>query len=107
MDIHQINALSNEAKAKYMALQRLFDQPGFKYLVEWARAQVTDSTQRELSAPNWEQVLLMRGARFAYGNFAEIEKYTEAEFADLADTELSRQAAEVEEKAETVSLENE
>ncbi len=107
MDIHQINALSNEQKAKYMALQRLFDQPGFKYLVEWARAQVGDSTARELSAPNWEQVLLMRGARFAYANFAEIEKYTEAEFSDLADTELSRAAAEVEEKAETASLENE
>jgi hypothetical protein len=107
MDIHQINALSNEQKAKYMALQRLFDQPGFKYLVEWAKAQVSDSTARELSAPNWDQVLLMRGARFAYTNFAEIEKYTEAEFSDLADTELSREDAEVAEKAETVSLENE
>jgi hypothetical protein len=107
MDIHQINVLSNEAKSKYMALQRLFDQPGFKYLVEWARAQVADSTQRELTAPNWDQVLLMRGARFAYGNFAEIEKFTEAEFSELADSELSRQAAEVEEKAEATSLENE
>jgi len=107
MDIHQINALSNEQKAKYMALQRLFDQPGFKYLVEWARAQVSDSTARELSAPNWDQVLLMRGARFAYVNFAEIEKYTEAEFSDLADSELSRQEASEVDKAETVSLENE
>jgi len=107
MDIHQINALSNDQKSKYMALQRLFDQPGFKYLVEWAKAQTADSTQRELSAPNWDQVLLMRGARFAYGNFAEIEKYTEAEFTELADSELSREAAEVEEKAETVALENE
>lgn len=107
MDIHQINALSNEQKAKYMALQRLFDQPGFKYLVEWARAQVADSTARELSAATWDQVLLMRGARFAYVNFAEIEKYTEAEFSDLADSELSREAAEVEEKAETSVLDNE
>ena len=107
MDIHQINVLSNEQKAKYMALQRLFDQPGFKYLVEWARAQVTDSTGRELNAPNWEQVLLMRGARFAYMNFAEIEKFTEAEFSDLADTELSRKDAEEAEKAEAVATDNE
>lgn len=107
MDTAHINALSNEHKGKYMSLERLFMQPGFKYLVEWAKAQVADCTLRELNAPSWDHVLLQRGARLAYANFVEIEKLTEAEFTQIALEELERKEVEDDEKAERISLDHE
>lgn len=107
MDIEHINALSNEHKGKYMSLERLFAQPGFKYLVEWAKAQVGDCTMREMNAPSWDHVLLQRGARLAYANFVDIEKFTEAEFTQIADEELLSKQAEEDEKAERISLDHE
>lgn len=107
MDLEQINMLSNDAKGKYMALMRLFDQPGFKYLVEWAKAQVIDCTSRELNAPNWDIALLSRGARMAYTNFVEIEKLTESEFSAAADEAKAALDLIQEEEAEASAIDNE
>jgi hypothetical protein len=107
MDADQLNALSGDHKGKYMALERLFAQPGFKYLVEWAKAQVSDCAQREMNAPSWDHVLLQRGARLAYVNFVEIEKLTEDEFAAIAQEELDRKALTEDEKVERIALDHE
>jgi hypothetical protein len=88
LDLEQINLLDNGAKERYMLLEKLFDHAGFKYLLEWAKAQVVDATNREMNATNWEQVCFFRGARLAYANFANIEDFSEREFAEIAQNAL-------------------
>lgn len=102
LDLEQINLLPNDAKVKYMALSKLFDHQGFKYLVEWAKAQVNDSASRVLNAQTWEQHCFSNGARMAYANFANIEEFSEREFAEIAD-----QGREAKETAELERLEAE
>jgi hypothetical protein len=100
LDLEQINLLPNDMKNRYMLLEKLFDHPGFKYLLEWAKAQATDSQIRELNAPTWEQVVFLRGAKLAYNNFVNIEEYSEREFAELAQNELERRYQEEEDRIE-------
>lgn len=84
MDINQIQFLSNEQKERYMTLERLFEAPGWKLIVEWAKANGFDQTQRQLNAVNWDQTNVARGARYAFGMLEELQATTEAEFAALA-----------------------
>jgi hypothetical protein len=100
LDLEQINLLPNGAKERYMLLEKLFDHPGFKYLLEWARAQVADATNRELNASAWDQVCFIRGARLAYANFANIEDFSEREFAEIAQLELEKRQAHEEDLAD-------
>jgi hypothetical protein len=88
LDLEQINLLPNDMRNRYMLLEKLFDHAGFKYLLEWAKAQVADSQSRELNAKTWDEVVFFRGAKLAYNNFAEIERFSEAEFADIAQQAL-------------------
>lgn len=100
LDMEQIKMLPNGMRERYMLLEKLFDHPGFKYLLEWAKAQVDDSRTRELNATSWEQVCFIRGARLAYDNFANIEEFSEREFAQIAED-----AAEAKEREEQDRIE--
>jgi hypothetical protein len=100
LDLEQINLLPNGMKERYMLLEKLFEHPGFKYLLEWAKAQVADSANREMNAQSWDQVCFLRGARLAYANFANIEDFSEREFADIAQTELEKRYQEEQDRIE-------
>lgn len=101
LEMDQIQALPNDMRGKYMLLEKLFDHAGFKYLLEWAKAQVADSQMRELNAKTWDEVVFFRGAKLAYNNFAEIERYSEAEFAQIAEDVLKAKLADIEDEFDT------
>jgi hypothetical protein len=96
MDLNQINALPNTAKEKYMTLERLFETPGYKYLVEWAKGNVQEAIQRALNAPSWESFCFARGQQLAFENFTKLEEITEAEFSMIANDIMEQKAAEEE-----------
>jgi len=100
LDMEQIKMLPGDMQTKYMTLEKLFDHPGFKFLVEWAKAQSTDQMNRELNAPTWEMVVLARGARMAYNNFVNIEDFSEREFAEIAQNALEAKYQEEQDRIE-------
>jgi hypothetical protein len=104
LDLNQINLLPNDAKIKYLALEKLFDHPSFKYLVEWAKAQVEDCKNRVLNATTWEAHVHAIGAGQAYQNFANIEDFTEREFAAIAE---EAEAAKIDEESDQANVDNE
>lgn len=84
LDLDQINALDNASKLRYMALEKLFDHPSFKYFIEWAKAQTIDHQQRVLTATNWDQHCFHTGARLAFDSMVNFEDNAEKEFAGYA-----------------------
>jgi len=103
--MEQINALDNKAKIRYLALEKLFGHPSYKFLIEWAKAQVADNEMRVLTATNWDQHCFHTGARLAFENIVKFEEFSEAEFAQVAEEALVT-AREAEEERET-GLDNE
>ena len=85
LDMDQINALDNDAKARYMALEKVFAMPGFKFLTAWAKAKVEEAANGVLNAQTWDQHCFANGARWAYANFAGCEEMFQKEFELLAD----------------------
>lgn len=86
LDLQQINLLSNDSKGKYMALERLFDSPGYKFLVAWAKASADECVVKILHAPNWDQHVAHTGAKYAYEQIINFEDITAQEFATEAET---------------------
>src|SRR5271154_5774822 len=101
LEMDQIQALPNDMRTRYMLLEKLFDHAGFKYLLEWAKAQVADSQMRELNAKSWDEVVFFRGAKLAYNNFVEIERFSEAEFANIAEEAMKTKLAAIEDEFDT------
>jgi hypothetical protein len=101
LDLEQIQLLDNNAKERYMLMEKLFEHPGFKFLLLWAKAQVEDATTREMNAANWEQVCFLRGARMAYSNFVNIEEFSEREFAIEAQNALERKFEDEQNQTDT------
>lgn len=96
MELDQINALPNGAKERYMMLEKLYDHPGFKYVKEWANAQVKEAAQRLLTATTWEQHCLFKGAMDAYQNFVNLEDISENEFTAIANSIIESRQADLE-----------
>lgn len=94
LDMDQIMALPGPMRERYQLLEKLFEHPGFKFLKEWAVAQVNEQTARILNATSWDQHLVARGAQLAYQNFVNVEELTHQEFAAMA---AEAHAKEVEE----------
>jgi hypothetical protein len=103
--MEQINALPNKAKIRYLALEKLFGHPSYKFLIDWAKAQVEDNQMRVLTATNWDQHCFHTGARLAFENIVNFEAFSEAEFAQAAE-EAQLAAREAEEEREA-ALDNE
>jgi hypothetical protein len=99
LDLNQINALPNNAKVRYLALEKLFGHSSYKFLIDWAAAQVKDNEQRVLTATNWDQHCFHTGARCAFENIVKFEEFSEAEFAQVAaEAQVAAKEAEEEEQ---------
>ena len=94
LDMDQINALDNEAKARYMALEKVFAMPGFKFIVAWAKFKVEEAANGVLNAQTWDQHCFANGARFAYANFAGCEEMFQKEFELMAEEAMAQQNSE-------------
>ena len=101
MELDQINALPDTAKAKYMALEKLYDQQGWKYVKEWAVAQANEQASRILSATSWEQHCLHKGAYDAFNLFVNLENTSENEFSEIANSIIESKKEEVDRAAES------
>jgi hypothetical protein len=86
MDLEQINLLPAEMKDRYAKLERTFDSPGWALIMEWAASQHAAHQAAELNSKSWEDTLLNRGARTAYGVMQMLQKYSEQEFEAAAAT---------------------
>lgn len=94
MDLDQIKHLTPEQKDAYMNYTRCFESPGWRRVVARAQSAADDASQRQLSAPNWDQSVLLRGARLAYLDIVNLENTIDHEFALIAS---SNQEAAVQE----------
>jgi uncharacterized ferritin-like protein (DUF455 family) len=101
MEIEQLQALPNGARDKYMALQRLFDHPSYKFFLDWAKASAEECTQRLINANNWETHCAQFGAKAAYESLINLENSTEHEFTAIADAALEQLAQDESDKLET------
>jgi hypothetical protein len=63
-------------------------------------AQAQAAANSVLFATNWEQHCFNRGAQLAYENFANIEEFTEREFAQVADDALKAEIDAMEDELE-------
>jgi hypothetical protein len=88
LDLEQIQLLDNAKKTRYMALEKLFEHPSFKYFMEWAKQEEADHTQRVLTAQTWDQHCFHTGARFAFNAVVNFEVQVEQEFAGYAQDAL-------------------
>jgi hypothetical protein len=101
MDMHQINALPNTAKEKYMAYQRLFDQPFYADFVKWAETEANEAATRALLSTKWEEFCFSRGQQLAYAKVAQLETIIENEFTAVAQQVLEAQREHDEENDES------
>ncbi len=91
MDLEQTKYLPNEEKQRYAELERLFALPGWARVMAFITAQRESAQQRELSAQTWDNALLNRGARFAFGALETFQEATEQEFAAIAQANAERE----------------
>lgn len=89
MEMEQIQALDESARAKYISLTKLFEHGSYKFLLEWAKSQYLECTARLISATSWEQHCAQFGARAAYESLVNLENSVEAEFSQIADDVLT------------------
>jgi hypothetical protein len=97
MDMDQLNLLPNTAKDKYMAYQRLFDQPFYQELVNWVKSESQEAAQRALGSLKWEDFVYARGQQLAFEKVANLETIVENEFAAIAHS-IGEQQKELDEE---------
>ena len=96
LDLEEINVLPKETRQRYMLMEKLFEHPGFAYLIKWANHNAEEQKVRALTAQTWEQTLFARGAMQAFINFANLEEISEAEFKGVVDSIRNAGSAEAE-----------
>lgn len=90
MNLEQIKNLPDEMKERYAHLERLFRQPGWALVMEWANARRAEAENRQLHAGNWDIVLLNRGAAVALAALESFEATTEQEYTAVAEASSER-----------------
>lgn len=92
LDMEQINLLDNQQKQKYMALERLFTTPGWKFVKDFCAASAEEAAAGILRATKWEDHCFALGARNAYLQIGNFEVFAENEFAAHAEDALAKKA---------------
>jgi hypothetical protein len=98
MDLNELKFLSDEDKDKYMALERLWSQPGWRLVVEFATQLAAIHKDAATFAKTWEQNRMSLGSAFAYDHIARLQETTEAEYEQKV--EAAREAARTKDEAE-------
>lgn len=84
MDQAHLNLLSDEQKARYTALSRTFESPGWQEIEAWAKAQADDQLQRAAHSASWDQNRVAYGAFLVYSQVSALRARMEHEFEQLA-----------------------
>lgn len=98
LSLDDLKFLDNEKKTEYMTLERLFDQPGWKILVERAQQWALLAEKRAAFARSWDDNRIAFGAAAVYNQFANLEEITSTEFENAVSE--ARQAAQQQDEDE-------
>lgn len=93
LDEGQLNALPPQDRARYMALEHLFAQPGWKIVVALAKTNAEAQIKAAAFAKDWASSRLAIGNGAAWDEISKLEENTDAAYqAKLA--ELGRASNE-------------
>lgn len=82
LDEAQLNALPPADRARYMALEHLFAQPGWKIVVALAKANAEAQVKAAAFAKDWPSSRLAIGNGAAWDQIAKLEESTDAAYAE-------------------------
>lgn len=98
LDEAQLNALAPKDRARYMALEHLFAQPGWKVVTALADQKAAEQVQRAAFAQSWDANRLAIGNGAAWNEIKNLEEATQAHYTNLIkqaeQAELERQLIE-------------
>lgn len=83
LDEAQLNALKPSERARYMSLEQLFSQPGWKVVVALAKQNAEEQRNRAAFANSWADNRLAIGNSAAWNAIAQLEEQTEQHYARL------------------------
>lgn len=100
LDLEQLNALPMADRERYMQLEKLFAQPGWKVIMKHAHENVAQAMRQAAFAANWDQNRAAIGNMSAWQSIANMEKETHAAFtAKVTDLGAQREAQRISEEA--------
>lgn len=76
LDLEQVNALVPDDRNRYMDLEKLFQQKGWKVVVALARQNAATALLTAARAQNWDQNRVAIGNHMAWQAIANLEKET-------------------------------
>ena len=96
IDTETLKHLPDEYKARLVAFEEMFRTPGFKQLMDWAKATAEEKKARTLLARNWDEYVFSRAEWSTFEDFTRIEEATYQEFETIALAAREQQIEEVE-----------
>lgn len=103
LDELQLNALPPQDRARYMALEHLFAQPGWKIVVALAKQNAEAQVKAAAFAKDWPSSRLAIGNGAAWDQIAKLEEATEASYLAM----VAKATSTAEEAAEIAAFEDE
>ena len=100
LDTDEIAALSDDQKWRYMAMERLFDQEGWKLFQGWCSLNADEQLSRLVNCKTWEENRMAVGARAAFLLALNVENVTDAEFRNHAKDNKPAMARDDDDEAE-------
>jgi hypothetical protein len=84
----ELQLLTSDEKATIGNMEALFASKGWEFLLGWIKTNIETSTQRCLTAANWDQHLAARVQRGEFERWLNLEASFEAEYAAIAHNRL-------------------
>lgn len=100
LDLNNLQHLSDQDKARYMMLERLFAQPGWDYVVRLATQDFEAAKHRVLTANTWDANRVAFGAMNAFYVIINLREQIEAEFETIAAKAKAEKTEQEEEEFE-------
>ena len=100
LDLQQLQLLNDQQKAAYMHSEKMFASEFWPWIKQWAEANAAEQRERVVNAATWDFNRVATGARYAFELLANLEKVTEAEFANVAEAAAEAKESEVEQDNE-------
>jgi|SRR3974390_1128040 len=104
LDMDELRYLDNDAKKKYMILEKGWDTPFWQIMVGWAAQSANEAADRVLTARTWEEHIYHAAARAVFLDIVQRQKINEDECRAISnsirDKLIEKDKAETEEDNE-------
>lgn len=91
LDLEQVNALVPDDRNRYMQLEKLFAQPGWRVVVALATQNAAVALTQAAVASSWDNNRLAYGNHIAWRAIQNLEKDTQALYSEKAMQTLNQQ----------------